>query len=36
MLCHNVAGFELDLSIPNEGEATYSQRVVSGRDVRFL
>jgi hypothetical protein len=36
VLCSNPAGFELDLSIPNEDATTYSQWVVSGRDVRFL
>jgi hypothetical protein len=36
MLCVNAGGFELSLSIPNEDAATYSQWVVSGRDVRFL
>lgn len=36
MLCTSAAGFELELSIPNEDPATQSQWVVSGRDVRFL
>ncbi|HWN69859.1 MAG TPA: hypothetical protein VNM90_19590 [Haliangium sp.] len=36
MLCGNVGGFELDLSIPNEDPATHSQWVVSARDERFL
>lgn len=36
MLCVNAGGFELSLSIPNEDAATYSQWVVSGRDLRFL
>lgn len=36
MLCRNVGGFELELSIPNEDGATFSEWVVSGRDVRFL
>lgn len=36
VLCTNPGGFELDLSIPNEDATTYSQWVVSGRDVRFL
>lgn len=35
-LCATAGGFELDLSIPNEDGATYSEWVVSGRDVRFL
>jgi hypothetical protein len=36
LLCTNVGGFELDLSIPNEDLATHSQWVVSARDTRFL
>jgi hypothetical protein len=36
MLCGNVAGFELELSIPNEDPATHSQWVVSARNTSFL
>ena len=36
LLCGNVAGFELELSIPNEDPATHSQWVVAARDTRFL
>jgi hypothetical protein len=36
LLCTNVGGFELDLSIPNQDPATRSQWVVSARDTRFL
>jgi hypothetical protein len=34
--CFTPAGFELELSIPNEDPATQSKWVVSGRDERFL
>ena len=36
LYCHDVSGFELRLSIPNEDPATQSRWVVAGRDVRFL
>jgi hypothetical protein len=35
-LCHDVGGWELDLSIPNADPTTSSRWVISGRDVRFL
>lgn len=31
--CNNAGGFELELSIPNDDLATYSQWVVSGREL---
>jgi hypothetical protein len=36
MHCYNPAGFELQLSIPNQDPTTFSKWVVSGRDTRFL
>ena len=33
MLCYNPGGFELALSIPDDDLATYSQWVVSGREL---
>lgn len=32
-LCYDLDGFELELSIPNEDPATYSQWVVAGRKL---
>ncbi|ACY13104.1 hypothetical protein [Haliangium ochraceum] len=34
--CYTVAGFELELSIPNEDPATFSEWVVVGRDIDVL
>jgi len=34
--CYTVAGFELELSIPNEDLATFSEWVVVGRDIDIL